>query len=432
MYSADMYSAEMNTKPKNILKVSSVQSDHGTNYGFSAGVYALRAVTLAMISALLLLLTAASPAQAQTETVLYNFAGGRDGVDPESNLISDGTNIFGTTLDGGMGYGTVFELSPNGSGGWNETILHRFTGKGDGEYPTNNLIFDAAGNLYGAAGGGTHGYGVVFKLSPMGGSWKETTAFTFSGAPGPPNGIVMDAAGNIYGTAGVTSEQGLYVNSGSVFELVPARHGFTLQVIYSDSGKQAVTSPGLTMDAAGNIFAVVASKVVELSPSGGSWTSTVLYPITGAAGYVSTPVLDQAGNVYGTTESLGTNGHGKVYKLTYGKNGKWALNNLYSFCRPDKCYDLNGYQPLGQLLLDAAGNIYGTTTSGGEYNNGTVFELAAPVGKGSYAEKILWNFNGTDGANPFAGLIADSAGNLYGTTAAGGPSGNGVVFELTP
>jgi len=389
-----------------------------------------RAMTLAALCALLLL--AVRPTHAQTETVLYNFAGGTDGVYPEANLTSDGTNFFGTTLDGGRGYGTVFELSPNGSGGWNETILHRFTGKADGEYPTNNLIFDAAGNLYGAAGGGSHGYGVVFKLSPMGASWKETTAFTFSGAPGPPNGIVMDAAGNIYGTAGVTFEQGLYVNSGSVFELVPARHGFNLQVIYSDSRKHAVTSPGLTMDAAGNIFAVVTSKVVELSPSGGSWSSTVLYSITGGAGSVSTPVLDQAGSVYGTTEALGTNGYGKVYKLTHGKNGKWALNNLYSFCRPDKCYDLNGYLPLGQLLLDAAGNIYGTTEQGGEYNSGTVFELAAPVGKGSYAEKILWNFNGTDGANPFAGLIADSAGNFYGTTATGGSSGNGNVFELTP
>ncbi len=124
------------------------------------------ALTLAVLSAVLLL--AVLPAQAQTETVLYNFAGPPDGATPYSNLTPDGkNNFYGTTYGGGLGYGTVFELSPNGSGGWNETVLYSFSGGADGAYPTySNVIFDDEGNLYGtAAGGGANGYGVVFELS---------------------------------------------------------------------------------------------------------------------------------------------------------------------------------------------------------------------------------------------------------------------------
>ncbi len=150
------------------------------------------------------------------------------------------------------------------------------------------------------------------------------------------------------------------------------------------------------------------------------------------------PVLDQAGNLYGTTENGGAYGekdfgYGTVWKLSPGKKG-WTEKVLYSF----KGGPNDGLAPVAGIVFDAAGNIYGTTYLGGTANNGTVFELVAPAGAGKYEEKVLWSFNGTDGSEPFSSLTLDSAGNLYGTTLIGGSTdeggstGNGVVFEVTP
>ena len=190
---------------------------------------------------------------------------------------------------------------------------------------------------------------------------------------------------------------------------------------------------GLAMDADGNIFGTTEKTVFELSPNGnGGWNSTVLHTFTGApkdGQYAeSTPVLDQAGNLYGTTEYGGAANQGTVYELSPG-NGTWTEYVLYSFKGGKK--DDGGY-PFGGIAFDASGNIYGTTLNGGKYGGGTVYELVAPVGKGSYKEKVLWSINGTDGSEPYDALILDSAGNLYGTTEGGGQYGGGVVFEVTP
>jgi len=386
------------------------------------------ALTLAVLSALLLIAT--RPAQAQTETVLYNFAGNPDGAYPFSHLTSDGAgNFYGTTqyggtgqAGGGLGYGTVFELSPNGNGGWNETVLYSFTGKADGGYPAYSpVIFDRVGNLYGTTSqGGGDGYGAVFELSPVGGSWAESVLYSFDYyTDDPATGVIMDVAGNLYGT-----------NAAGVFELSPSGGGWTMQMIYN----VATFTAGLTMDAAGNIYGTTLLTVFELSPNGnGGWNPTVIHTFTGApkdgAWAEGTPVLDKAGNLYGTTYYGGAKNLGTVYKLSPGKKGKWTEKILHSFKGGTK--DGSGPAAAG-IVFDTAGNIYGTTALAGKSGDGTVFELVAPVGKGSYKEKVLWSFNKTDGYQPADSLILDSAGNLYGTTYEGGSNGVGVVFEVTP
>jgi len=385
------------------------------------------ALTLAVLGALLL--AVALGAQAQTETVLYNFTGGSDGANPMSNLTFDGAgNLYGTTEGGGaFGQGAVFELSLNGSGGWNESVLYSFTGAADGGNPGAGLIFDSVGNLYGTAyNGGANGFGVVFELSPGRTGWTEAVLVALNYYR-QESGVIMDPAGNLYGITDV-----------GVFELSPSGGGWTEQMIYPvfyywKSGA------GLAMDAAGNIFGIFGdlrtegvSRAFELSPNGsGGWNPTVISAFSPSTHPEGTPVLGGAQGLeyfYGTTEFGGNQKQGTVFRLSSQETkGHWTENYLHSFKGGE-----DGSNPYAGIVFDAAGNIYGTTLAGGEPNQGTVFELVAPVGKGGYKEKVLWSFDGTDGAQPYGSLILDSAGNLYGTTSAGGSNGAGVVFEVTP
>ena len=389
------------------------------------------ALTVALLSTLLL--GATLPAHAQTETVLHNFTAGTDGSGPMYGLTSDGKgNFYGTTAYGARsGAGTVFELSPNGSGGWKETVIYSFKALKNGVFPMSPVIFDSLGNLYGTTDqGGAHGYGVVFELSPQGTSWTETVLYSFAGGTdgADPDGVlIMDPAGNLYGT----TYQGGTGNNGTVFELSPSGGNWTEQVIYN-TPNGVVT--GVTMDTAGNLFGAGDSSVAgdsavfELSPNGqGGWNSTVIYTFASRPEVAGTLTLDSVGNLYGVTDA-DANGCGKVYKLTL-KSGKWTSKTLYNFVKggTDAC------DPYSGIVFDAAGNIYGTTFKGGAAGKGAVYELLAPVGKSTtYTEKVLWSFDGTDGASAWASLILDSSGNLYGTTYAGGSNGDGVVFEVTP
>ncbi len=230
-----MHSAATNSRTKGPLNIS----DAGPRFGSTklaagaphirafcecVGVCSIRAaLILAVLSALLLI--AARPVQAQTEMVLYNFTGDSDGAYPTSSLVSDGAgNFYGTTVLGGTcpgwnqyGCGVVFEISPNGNGGWNETVLHTFAAPPDGANPfCAPVIFDRAGNLYGTTEfGGTYNVGSIFELSPVAGSWTDTIlySFTYDGSGDHPStGLIMDPAGNLYGT---NSE---YESPGSVFE----------------------------------------------------------------------------------------------------------------------------------------------------------------------------------------------------------------------
>ncbi len=393
-------------------------------------------VALAVFS--VLFLCAVPIAHSQTETVLYNFTGGSDGSGPRSSLTSDSAgNLYGTTRNGGaFGAGTVFELSPNGQGGWDETVLYNFCSAlncADGGYTGSYVLFDAAGNLYGTAyNGGAYLYGVVFKLTLGGGGWTESVLYNFTGGAdaGPTNGLIMDSAGNLYGLTNPAIGYG--GGSGVVFELSPSGGSWTEQPIYAvDSAYGA-----LTMDGSGNIFGTTLANVFELSPNGnGGWNSAVIHTFAGAPkdgnDAYGGVLLDKSGNVYGATGTGGAKNAGTVYKLSPvisgKKKGTWKEKILYSF----KANGKDGIAPL-KILFDTAGNIYGTTNGGGKSSDGTVFKLAAPVGKGGYKEKVLCSFDGTDGNQPVDGLISDNLGNLYGATYEGGASGQGVVFEVTP
>jgi len=415
----------------------------------------LRAVLATLI--VTLLATSTWAATNWNEKVLHNFGNGTDGYHPEAGLILDAAgNLYGTTYWGGnYGDGTVFELTPNGSGGWTETVLYNFcsqTGCADGANPAAGLIFDAAGNLYGTTyGGGTYNYycsggcGTVFKLTPQaGGGWTETVLHSFGNVLGdgflPDAGLIFDVAGNLYGT---TYAGGAY-GQGAVFELTPTGGGgWTVNVLFSFNYTDGFgPSAALIFDAAGNLYGTTilggnygAGTVFELTPNpSGGWTETVLHSFNrnGTDGWYPEAglILYAAGNLYGTTYWGGTqwcggSGCGTVFELTV-RYGGWAYTVLHSFSGGD------GAGPSAGLILDAAGNLYGTTSAGGVNGVGTVLELT-PIAGGGWTEQVLHNFgNGTDGVNPWSGLIFDAAGNLYGTTYWGGNYGDGTVFELTP
>jgi uncharacterized repeat protein (TIGR03803 family) len=389
-----------------------------------------------LLPAIFTFLVVATPAWAQTESVLYNFCSigdlCADGAYPIAPLTSDGTgNFYGTTHSGGQSgtYGAVFELSPNGKGGWNETVLHSFTLGSDGAYPVfSPVVFDSAGNLYGTTEDGGAGYGVVFELSPFEKSWAEKAIYTFknSGDGGSPqSGVTVDASGNLFGV----TPSGGPGNSATVFELSPSGSTWTEQVIYTFDNSDIIAPSGLAIDSRGNIFGAANLTVFELSPDGtGGWNPTTLhvFPDQGL-GIEGTPVLDNTGSLYGTImyeQSNGVLGQGEVYRLRE-EDGRWELLTLHTWAAGDG--------PYAGVTLDAAGHIYGTTTGGGSNGLGTVFELVAANNNAkAYRAKVLWNFNGPDGSMPICSPTLDNSGKLYGTTDAGGSIGYGTVFEVTP
>ena len=384
---------------------------------------------------------------ASSEKVLYSFTNGADGGDPVAGLVFDGAgNLYGTTHYGGTSdYGTVFELTPGGGGKWTESVLFSFTGGKDGGEPNAGLIFDAAGNLYGTTYlGGTHGHGTAFMLSPKGGGkWAEKVLHSFSGGKDggrPSAGLIFDAAGNLYGT---TAEGGKY-EYGAAFMLVPpgVNSKWTVTTLHSfnANGKDGYTPlASLVFDATGILYGTTWAggshadgTVFTLTPDGaGGWKEKVIYNFNFGNGKdgaepVAGLILDAAGNLYGTTVSGGSNRfYGTVFELTLGVNGKWKETILHTFDD-----GTGGGEPNAGLIADAAGNLYGTAATGG--TAGVLFELTLG-GNGKWKETVLHDFkSGKDGAEPYAGVIFDAAGNLYGTTKIGGADSSGTVFEVTP
>jgi uncharacterized repeat protein (TIGR03803 family) len=387
------------------------------------------AVILAVASGLLV--AAAPQAQAQTENVLHSFSGTPDGSNPRSTLTFSGGNLFGTTYNGGLhGFGTVFELTPNGTGGWTENVLYNFCPAApsctDGQNPTfTKLLFDSQGNIYGTAyAGGGLGNGVVFELSPSGGNWTYNVLYSFVGQPdaaNPVNGLVVDASGNLYGTA----YSGGGGNNGAVFQLHPTGSGtWTEQVIANVSE----TFAGLAIDSSGNLYGTSTASVFKITPNGANnWFLANILTFTNSATQGAspngTPILDSVGNVYGTTTTGGKNNLGVVYKLVKA-GANYSEKILYNF-------GPNGTQPYGGLVMDSTGNLYGTTTAGGKNGAGVVYEVMFN-GTGYAGEKSLQAFIGINGAVPYDSLILDSAGYLYGTTYYGGTKGQGTVFVANP
>jgi uncharacterized repeat protein (TIGR03803 family) len=334
-----------------------------------------------------------------------------------------------------------------------EFVLHSF-GKSseDGKYPMAGLVFDQFGAAYGTTTqGGAYGAGVVFKLTPVGSLWRETVLYDFRGTTDgatPYGGVVLDSLGNLYGeTIGGGTGTCFYQNvtgCGVVYELTPPSKGTSWDetVIYTFTGGDdgATPSGSLTFDKSGDLFGTTLfggelqeGTVFELLPSNQEWTETVLHNFGGVADGrepAAGVVFDADGNLWGTTTSGGQNLYwGTIFEMVPSANGEWAESVLYSFDNGPE-----GGQPAAALIFDRKGLVYSTTLSGGTTGNGTVFDLVPPsTGGGAWVENVLYSFqDGRDGGFPEAGLVFDRAGNLYGTTHSGGEAGAGAVFKLTP
>lgn len=335
---------------------------------------------------------------------LYGFQGEPDGAAPLAPLvIGPNGKLYSTTADGGegscsylgdTGCGIVYELPVTADPAPHDQVLYRFSGGTDGAIPLLSNVIFVGNNMYGTAEVGgdlscnnPYGCGVVYELSATG-QEKVLHAFTGAGGDGayPLAALVADSSGNLYGTtASGGSSTSCTGGCGTIFEMLHTQSGWTERVLYSFTN----TADGSTPDAS--------------------------------------LIIDSKGNLYGITWQGGAGGGGTVFELHKNANS-WSLYVLYSF-------EISGYA-LDPLVMDSKGNLYGTTQNGGTYNDGRVFELK-PNAKG-WAYKELYDFTGgTDGGNPLGGLVIDSSGNLYGTTVYDGStscggSGCGVIFELTP
>jgi len=366
---------------------------------------------------------ASQRAQAQTNFKLLHTFGvvPGDGIAPGGGLIRAGGSLYGTTYGGGSYGGTVFKVDSKGK----ETILYNFRSGSDGIGPFAGVVRDTAGNLYGTTSeGGANGFGSVFEVSATG---EETVLYSFQGGSDGANPyapLVRDSYGNLYGTTSISPPN----PSGTVFKVDSSGQE---TVLYRFLGPPDGFDPsaGLLRDSLGNFYSTTPlggaasfGIVYKVSAAG---KETVLHNFTGGladGAYSYSSLLRVAGNLYGTAEFGGTYGVGVVFKLD--PHGNETL--LYSFLGGP----VDGAYPNSGLLRDAAGNFYGTTEIGGLYGWGTVFKLD-PTGK----ETVLHNFTGgADGSIPIGGVVRDSLGNLYGVTQEGGygsPIGAGTVYELT-
>ena len=362
---------------------------------------------------------AVAGAQAQTFTVLHTFTGtGGDGATPFGGVVKDaGGNLYGVTLGGGSGYGTIYKLDPAG----NQTVLHTFN-LTDGSGPLGTLVSDSAGKFFGiTAVGGAVSDGEVFKLDTTGGLPTLTTLYsTLQAARG---GLARDAAGNLYGTEFIGGD---YTN-GVVFKLgIDVSGNPTVSTILhsfgSVSGDGVNPTSRLLVDAAGNVYGTTenglgnACVVFKIDPSA---NYSILHAFT------DTPdgaiceggvIMDSAGNLYGATFHGGTYGLGTIYKIDSSNHE----TVLYSFSGAVT----DGAKPSGALARDAAGNLYGVTMLGGANNLGTIFKLD-PAGHLT----VLHSF-GTDANDPSSDMLLDN-GVLYGTTTLGGAANLGAVYSLT-
>ena len=401
--------------------------------------------TLLSASAVVLAICAAigtAPAFCAEKT-LYKFQNGSDGAQPYAGLIADRAgNLYGTTAFGGghqscqgLDCGTVFKLAPDGS----ETMLYAFTGGNDGGWPVGGLIADGNGNLYGTAEiGGAFQNGTVFRIAPDG---SETTLYAFQGGSDgshPESTLLVNGNGDLFGT---TVSGGSFNGSdcstagcGTVFGLRQDGVKATLYAFQGGSDGWAPTGE-LIVDESGNLYGTTTNggsacdcgTAFEISPVG---TETQLHVFQGGSQDGAMPyaglVADAAGNLYGTTAAGGSckqnrSGCGTVFKLS--PRGKETV--LITFQGGNY-----GSEPLSGLIMDKTGNLYGTTSWGGNdrcnhKGCGSVFELTTQG-----VEKILYGFQSSHGHLPRAGLLLGSHGELYGTATEGGTNNNGVVFEL--
>jgi len=331
---------------------------------------------------------------------LYEFTGGTDGANPDDMVVGPSGILYGMTSGGGSGFGTVFQFRPPVSPCksvlcyWDETVIHTFAGPpNDGASPDlSRLIFDPAGNVYGTTdAGGMANVGTAFELSQSGGGWDIAILHNFTSGNmddgrHPLGGMIFDAQGNLYGT----------LNAGGTRDL---------------------------------------GAVYELTPSNGNWTESILYyfgygQIDNGDSPTGSLLMDESGNLYGTNTTGGQNGGGTVFELT-PDSGQWVLSVL------SNDFD-NPPGPTSGVAMDASGNVYGVSMYDGAFNFGMVYKLTHSGGGWTMTD--LHDFTGgSDGALPLDAVVLDASGNLYGTTYSGGTTtgcngniGCGVVWEITP
>lgn len=328
----------------------------------------------------------------------------------------------------GDGSGTVFRLKRSGPN-WIYTTLYIFTGGADGAHPYGRVAIAHDGTLYGTTTGGGSGNGTFYRLRPPAvpprsalAQWNETVLHRFTGSDGasPQGDLTFDQSGNIYGT----TTNGGNAGGGAIYELAFSAGNWTETVLYSAQGYRT-PSGGVVFDGSGNLYGVFEQggslgdgAVYELSPTGSGWTEQILY---GPGGEEWNPlgglIMDPSGNLYGTSPDLG----GSVFELTHAND--WTFNELHDFGGSEG--------PVDKLVMDSAGNLYGTTCGDGDFGSGDVFELV--LSNGTWNARWLHSFTGgNDGSCPMSNVVFDANGNLYGTTLLGGTYGAGVVFEVTP
>jgi len=402
----------------------------------------LRVLCLGSLS--LITVCATLPAPAQTLTTLHSFTGQMDGASPQGLVAVDRAgNVYGSAQYGGSHFGgTVFRAS-NRNGAWTFTPLYSFQRAQDGSDPWAGVTLGPDGALYGTTlyGGGNGctenmGCGTVFRLTPPPTfcrmvlcPWDETVIY-HTVNPSDPNtffgGVILDSAGDIYGMSQAGGNGTCFGNGcGTVYKLTPSGGSYTLNVIYNFQGGNDGAAPlsnELTMDAAGNLYGAATyggqfgyGTVFKLVHSAGGYTFQLLYTFTNGADGTSpqgSVVLDSAGNLYGSSGD-----GGGIFQIT--PSGTFTV------------IDTQAASLQSPISIDAAGNIYGTTYALGSHDDGSVFKLS--YSNGVWTHTILHSFNGLDGALPLSGVGFDASGNLYGTaTIGGGPAGDGTLWQLTP
>ena len=366
--------------------------------------------------------------------MLYSFTGTPDGSQPlfTGVIFDQSGNLYGVTAFGGLyNQGTVFELTPSPGGTWTETVLYSFTGGPDGGQPMGGLVTDGMGNLYGTTSqGGSPGCGTVFALSPSGsgGAWTYTVLHAFipfsDDGCSPQADLMYD--GSIYGT----TAGGGHTNQGTVFWMSTSGGGYTNAYFTRNGGADpfgGLNNRGFGATCLGGkqnqgvIYTLAYhAETIRSFTIGGKAGTCALGDLLAVGPY----------EMYGITWLGGAGGGGTVYQLSPNRyrSETWVLSVLHSFPSSEG----DGFYPLAGLTADSAGNLYGTASLA-KTSAGIVFELS-PEAKhpNKWTETVLYAFSGPDGSSPTSNLVFDNAGNLYGTTQYGGDSNKGVVYEVTP
>jgi len=394
-----------------------------------------------LLAAAVTVAASAPSAWASECKVLHSFGSGMDGSLPYGPLVFGAQgNFYGVTINGGTGTcsdygcGTIFQLSLAASGKWTERVLYSFTGGNDGGGPYGGLVLDDLGKLYGTTEGGPATNSEIFELTPAPGGWDF--ALLYDNGAGP--GLLLDSAGNLYGDigpgdyfeAGAVGELSPGANGWTYAQL----YSFCSQ---NDCADGLFPEAPFIWDGHGNLYGTTYSgglgQQVCLYGCGvvfkmahkpdGSWRYQVLHRFDASGHDGRAPsglVMDAAGNLYGITVAGGARDLGTIFEMSK-VGGRWTKTVLYDF--PDCA---NGCAPFGTLAFDSAGSLYGAGAGGkrdcGGYTCGVIFKMTPQANGG---------WNGRDGDSPW-GVVVDANGNIFGTTSSGGKYNQGVAFEITP